>query len=73
MPKEKIVHARLWYALYDKDTNEASHELLIEKHKRVGLKYCNDSRAFIKYSNDIDDIYKKHKILIVSDDMITDI
>ena len=59
--------------MYDKDTNEASHELLIEKHKHVGLKYCNDSRALIKYSNDIDDIYKKHKILIVSDDMITDI
>ena len=39
----------------------------------------NDSKAFIEYSNDMDNIYKnieeynsnkKHKILIVFDDMI---
>ena len=41
----------------------------------------NDSKAFIEYSNDMDDIHKnieeyypnkKHKILIVVDDMIAD-
>ena len=41
----------------------------------------NDSKAFIEYLNDKDDIYKnteeynpnkKHKILIVFDDMIAD-
>ena len=45
------------------------------------LKYLNDSKVFIEYSNDMDDIYKnieeyntnkKHKILIVFDDMIVD-
>ena len=44
-------------------------------------KYLNDSKVFIEYSNDMDDIYKnieeyntnkKHKILIVFDDMIVD-
>ena len=41
----------------------------------------NDSKAFIEYSNGMDDIYKnieeynpnkKHKILIIFDDMIAD-
>ena len=45
------------------------------------LKYLNDSKVFIEYSNDMDDIYKsieeyntnkKRKILIVFDDMIVD-
>ena len=43
------------------------------------MKYFNDSKAFIDYSNDMDDIYKnieqytsnkKWKILIVFDGMI---
>ena len=55
--------------------------MLINKRESKGLKYLNDSKAFIEYSNDIDDIYKnieeynsnkKHKILIVFDDMIAD-
>ena len=42
----------------------------------------NDSKAFVEYSNNMDDFYKniekynpnkKHKILIVFDDMIADI
>ena len=45
------------------------------------IKHLNDSKAFIEYSNDMDDIYKnieeynpnkKRKILIVFDDMIAD-
>ena len=53
--------------------------MLIEKRENTGLKYLNDSKAFIEYSNDMDDIYKnieeynpkkKQKILIVFDGMI---
>ena len=67
--------------LYTKDPNEAKYQLLINKKKKYRLKYLNDSKAFIKYSNDMDGIYKnikdynpnkKRKILIVFDDMITD-
>ena len=63
-----------------KDLNEAKYQLLINKRESAGLNHLNDSRAFIKYSNDVDDIYKndncspnkKRKILIVLDDMIAD-
>ena len=64
--------------LYAKDQYEAKYQLLINKRESTGLKYLNDSKAFIEYSNDMDDIYKnienhnpnkKQKILIVFDDM----
>ena len=63
---------------YAKDPSEAKYQLLINKR---GLKYLNDPKAFIEYSNDMDDIYKnieeynpnkKRKILILFDDMIAD-
>ena len=47
----------------------------------MGLKHYNDSKAFMAYSNNMDDIYKnakawkpnkKQKIFIVFDDMIAD-
>ena len=53
--------------------------MLINKWENSGLKHFNDSKAFIEYSNDMDDIYKniwgykpnkKRKILIFFDDMI---
>ena len=53
----------------------------MNKRESTGLKYLNYSKAFIKYSNDMDNIYKniedynpnkKRKILIVFDDMIAD-
>ena len=53
--------------------------MLINERESTGLKYLNDSKAFIEYSNDIDDIYKnienynpnkKQKILIVFDDKV---
>ena len=59
--------------LYAKDPHEAKYQLLINKRESRGLKYLNDSKAFIEYSNDMD-IYKnieeynpnkKRKILIV--------
>ena len=67
--------------LYAKDPYEAKYQLLINKRESTGLKYLNDSKAFIEYSNDMDDIYikieeynpnKKQKIFIVFDDMIAD-
>ena len=55
--------------------------MLINKRESTGLKYLNDPKAFIEYSNDMDDIYenieeynpnKKRKILIAFGDMIAD-
>ena len=65
--------------LYAKYSFEANYQLLINKRESSGLKYLNDSKAFVEYSNDMDHIYKniekynpnkKRKILIVFDDMI---
>ena len=43
--------------LYAKDPYEAKYRFLIDKRESAGLKHFNDSKAFIKYSNDMDDIY----------------
>ena len=67
--------------LYAKYLHEAKYQLLINRTESTGLKYLNDSKAFIEYSSDMDDIYKniercnpnrERKILIVFDDMISD-
>ena len=67
--------------LYSKDPYKAKYQLLINDRESTGLKYLNDSKAFIEYSNDMDDIdkdiedknpNKKRKILILFDDMIAD-
>ena len=34
------------------------YKFLVNKRKSTGLKYFNDSKAFIEYSNEMDDIYK---------------
>ena len=44
--------------LYNTDPHEAKYQLLINKREITGLKCFNDSKAFIEYSNDMDDIYK---------------
>ena len=44
--------------LYAKVRYEARYQLLINKREKLGLKYFNDSKAFIEYSNNMDDIYK---------------
>ena len=41
--------------LYAKDPYEAKYQFLINKRERTGLKRFNDCKAFIEYSNDIDD------------------
>ena len=65
----------------DKDPHEAKYRLLINKRESTGLRYLNDLKAFIEYSNAMDDIYentegynpnKKREILIVFDDTIAD-
>ena len=38
--------------LYVKDPYRQKHQLLINKRESTGLKYLNDSKAFIKYSNE---------------------
>ena len=34
--------------------------LLIDKKESTGLKYLDDSKAFIEYSDDMNGIYKKY-------------
>ena len=65
--------------MYAKDSFKAKYQSLINKRKGEGLKYYNDSRAFIESSNNVDDIYKTteeynlnkgRKILIVFHDRL---
>ena len=68
--------------MYAKDPYETKYQFLINKRESTGLKLCNDLKAFIEYSNDMQDLYekineynpgKKCKILIAFDDMIADV
>ena len=67
--------------LYAEGPYEDKYQYLINKRESVGLKRFNDPKAFIEYSNDMHDVYKKidsynadkeNKILIVFVDMIAD-
>ena len=67
--------------LYAKDPYEDKYLILIKKRKSIGLKHFNDPKAFIEYSNHMHNVYKNiddynpdkgNKILIVFDDMISD-
>ena len=44
--------------LYAKDPYEAKCQYLINKRERVGLDIFNDPKAFMEYSNDMQDVYK---------------
>ena len=66
---------------YAKDPFDAKYQFLINKRESTELKHFNDPKAFIEYSNDIQDVYKniseyntdkKRKILIIFGDMIAD-
>ena len=66
---------------YAKDPYEAKYQYLINKREKVGLDPFKDSKAFMEYSNDMQNVYKniedynpgkKRKILIMFDDMIAD-
>ena len=67
--------------LYAKDPYEPKYQYLINKRKKVGLDCFNNPKAFMDYSNNLQDVYKiiekynpgkKRKVLIVFDDMIAD-
>ena len=55
--------------------NQIIYFLINKREEDTGLKLFNDSKVFIEYSNDMDDIYKKveRKTWIVFDYMIADI
>ena len=71
--------------LYPKDLSEPKYQFLInraQEHENAGVKNYNNPTAFIEYSNTMDDVFsniddcnpkRKRKILIVFDDMISDI
>ena len=67
--------------LFAKNPYEAKYQFLINKRESTGLKRFGDPKAFIEYSNDMQDVYKdineynedkEHKLLKVFDDMIAD-
>ena len=67
--------------LYAKDPYKKKYQYLINKREKVALNHFNDPKAFMEYSNDMQDVYKniedynpikKRKVLIVFDDMIAD-
>ena len=68
--------------LYAKDPYEKIYQYLINKREKVEFNHFNDPKAFMEYSNDMQDVYKniedynqikKRKVLIIFDDMIADI
>ena len=67
--------------MYAKDPYEKKYQFLIKKRESTALKHFNDPKAFIEYSNDVQDVYKdideydidkEGKILVAFDDMIAD-
>ena len=67
--------------LYVKNPFESKYQLLINERERVGIENLKNAKAFIDYSQTIDDVYetledynptKKRRVLIVFDDMIAD-
>ena len=67
--------------LCSKDPYEAKYQFLINKIESVAFKRFNDPKAFIKYSNDMQGVYKnideyntenERKMLIGFDEMIAD-
>ena len=67
--------------MHAKDPYGDKYQFLIKKRESTGLRHFNDPKAFIEYSNDMQDVYKninhynpdkENKIVIVFDDMIAD-
>ena len=65
--------------LYAKDPHEEKYQFLINRRESTKLKHFSDPKAFIGYSNDMQDVYKniqeynivkKFKTLIAFEDMI---
>ena len=67
--------------LYAKDPYVAKYQYLFNRCEKIGLDHFSDPKAFMEYSNDMQDDYKniedynpnkKRKVLIAFDDMIAD-
>ena len=67
--------------LYSKDLFGSKYQLLIDERKKIGIENFKNSKAFTDYLQTTDDVYesledydprKKRRVLIVFDDMITD-
>ena len=43
---------------YAKDSYEAKYQYLINKREKIRLNHYDDPKAFIEYSNDMQDVYK---------------
>ena len=50
--------------LYAKDQYETKYQYLINKRENVGLDHFDDPKAYMEYSNDMQDVYKKLKNII---------
>ena len=68
--------------LYAKDLSESKYEYSIRNRENAGIKHLNDTKAFIEFSNTMNDVYeninnynpkRKRQILIVFEDMIAEI
>ena len=68
--------------LYAKDLGESKYEHLIKNRENAGIKHLNDIKALVEYSNTMNDVYenidlynpnKQRKVLVIFDDMISDI
>ena len=68
--------------LYARDLSEPKYEYLIKKREDAGIKFLNDSDAFVQCFNSMDDVFENihdynrsrgRKVLIIFDDMIPDI
>ena len=51
--------------LYAKDPYESKYQYLINKREGVFINHFNDPIAFIEYSNDMHDVYKKILMIII--------
>ena len=67
--------------MYFKDTFESKYQLVINEKEKDGIKELKIPKAFVDYSQTVDDVYKyledynptkKRKVLIVFDDMKAD-
>ena len=44
--------------LYAKDPYETKYQFLINKRESIGSKHFDDPKAFVMYSNDMQEVYK---------------
>ena len=50
---------------YHEDLYEGKYQFIINKRETTGLKHFNGSKAFIEYSDDMNDIYKNIEEYII--------